>query len=76
VTAGYKYPMPAIVFTDALWPNAPGKNAPSNVRSVNKDFITSAPQERRIFRYSSLLYRYCTAFDAAPANSTTYITGI
>ncbi len=39
-TGGYRYPIPTIVFTDALWPNAPEENAAHKIANVIKRFIT------------------------------------
>src|ERR1035438_857984 len=39
-TGGYRYPIPTIVFTDALWPNAPEETAAHKIANVIKRFIT------------------------------------
>jgi len=45
-TGGYRYPIPTIRFTDALWPNAPGRRATQKRVSVTEYFIILTRRSR------------------------------
>ena len=40
IVDGYRYPIPAMLFTAASWPNAPGRNAAYRVISIRESFMT------------------------------------